>query len=534
MRDEIRAASALEAAIGLHQQGRAKDAEAAYRRVLALDPSNADALGMLGLIRRDRGEPGAAERLLRASLALKPTALCWYNLGLVLEGRCEVAGALAAFRQAALLDPADVTNWSSAIFLGDLHPYATPQVRLADRRTFNRVHCAALTAAAAPHQNDRDPDRRLRVGYLSADFVDHSSPYAFEPVLKGHDRSQVEIFLYWQQRQPRDSHTERFQGYADDWNIVNGWSDVALAEHIRHDQIDILVDLAGYSNGHRLLALARKPAPIIMTGWGHVTGLGIDASDYLLADAVTVPEGAESLYHEQILRLPCAMAFDPRPPYPDVAPPPSSRVGHVSFGYFGRATKLSEPVWAVWAEILNRVPGSRLVFKGREYTVPTYRQRIAEFFASLRISSHRLDFLGHTDRPTHLAAYGGIDIALDAFPQNGGVTTLEACLMGVPTVTLLGDHLNGRIGASILSVLDCPQFVGIDRQHYVDIAVAMANTPPPLDARQALRDRLLGSFLVDDRFYAGNVEALYRQAWKTWLAATAPAQEASRRQLVGV
>lgn len=515
----VKAAALLESAIGLHQHGQAKQAESAYRRVLSMDPSNADALAMLGLIRRSRGEADAAERLLRASLGLKSTANAWYNLGLVLEGKCDVPGALAAFRQAALLDSSDVTNWSSAIFLGDLHPYSTSAVRLADRRTFNQVHCATLTALAPSLTNDRDPDRRLRVGYLSADFVDHSAGYVFEPVLKGHDRSQVEIFLYWQQRQPADEHTNRFSLYGH-WRTVNAPTDEQLAQQIRDDDIDVLVDLAGYSNGHRLLALARKPAPIIMTGWGHVTGLGIDASDYILADAVTIPEGSEHLYHERVLRLPCAMAFDPRPPYPEVAPPPAARRGHVTFGYFGRAMKLSEPVWAVWAEILARVPNSRLVFKGREYTVPTYRQRIVEFFASLRVSSNRLDFLGHTDRPTHLAAYSGVDIALDSFPQNGGVTTLEACLMGVPSVTLLGDHLNGRAGASMLSVLDLDHWVGIDRQHYIEIAVMLASHPLPPEHRAGLRDLLLDSILCNPTAYARAVEALYRQAWREWCTTT--------------
>lgn len=530
------AAILIQQAIVWHQDGKIKDAEAAYRRALALDPVNADALNMLGLIHHDRGDRDTAVRLIRASIAIKPTAAYWYNLAIVFEGQGDIVGALAAFRQAAVLDPSDVTNWSSAIFAGDLHPYSTPAVRLADRRTFNQVHCAALTARAAPHQNTPDPDRRLRVGYLSADFTDHSAALVFEPLLTGHDHDAVEVYLYWQQRGPADAITERFKGHADHWRVISGLSDEALAAQIRADGIDILVDLSGYSNGHRLLTLARKPAPIIMTGWGHATGLGIDACDYLLVDAITVPPEREYQHHERVLRLPCALTFNPRPPYPDVALAPSARNGYVTFGYLGRASKLSEPVWGAWATILYRVPGSRLVFKGHEYADQGYRARTVEFFASLRIGSHRLDFRGATDRRRHLETYADIDIALDPFPHGGGVTMLEACLMGVPSVTLLGDHLNGRIGASVLATIGLGHLVAVDAGDYVDIAARLAQTTVSLHARQSIRAALLDSIICNPTAYAASVEQVYRDAWKAWCAEQdmAVLPERTALSLVGV
>jgi predicted O-linked N-acetylglucosamine transferase (SPINDLY family) len=340
----------------------------------------------------------------------------------------------------------------------------------------------------------------------------------FGPVLDGHDHDAVEVFCYWQQRGPVDAYTERFKAQADHWREASGLSDEQLAQQIRSDGIDVLVDLSGYSNGNRLLTLARKPAPIIMTGWGHVTGLGIDAADYILADAITAPEEIACQHHEQILHLPCIMAFDPRPPYPDVAPPPAQQNGYVTFGYFGRALKTSEQVWAVWAQILHRVPKSRLVFKGREYMDQAYRARLIEFFASLRISSTRLDFLGSTHRQDHLAAYGGIDIALDPWPQGGGVTTLEACLMGVPSVAMLGDHLNGRIAPSVLATIGRGQFVGVDAEIYAEIAVKLAHTKITLAHREAMRSALLDSIICDGPAYARAVEDVYRQAWTSWCA----------------
>jgi predicted O-linked N-acetylglucosamine transferase (SPINDLY family) len=526
----VRAMAAMAAAASLHREGRLKDAEAAYRRVLTIDPANADAMNMLGLVLHARGDGETAVQLMRASIAIRSTGSHWYNLGTVLESRGDIPVCLAAFRQASALEPGDAGNWSPAIFNGDLHPFSTPEVRLSDRRAFNQVHCAALTAAAPPHTNDPDPDRKLRVGYLSADFVDHSAGMVFEPVLAGHDRSAVEVYLYWQQRQTADAHTERFRGYADHWREISSLSDEALAARMRADGIDVLVDLAGYSNGHRLTALARKPAPIIMTGWGHVTGLGTDFCDYLLADEVTVPPEAEWQHHERVLRLPCILAFDPRPPYPDVSVAPAERNGYTTFGYLGRATKTSEPVWAAWAAILNRVPDSRLLLKGREYVDASYRARIVEFFASLRVSSRRIDFRGASSRQQHLDTYADIDVALDVWPQNSGVTTLEACLMGVPTVSLLGNHLNGRIGASILATIGRQQWVGLSTDHYIEVAAALGQARHSLTARMALRDDLIASIICNPAEYARAAEGLYRQAWQAWCAEQQPAH---RLQLVG-
>lgn len=520
MRDRLAAAAAeLEAAAALHRAGRMAEAAAGYQRVLAIDPANPDAFNLLGLIHHARGESETAIRLMRASISLASAGRYWYNLGLVLEARGDVPGCVSAYRQASALDPGDMAAWSAAIFAGDLHPYSTPAVRLADRRAVNARHCRPLMAASAPHTNDPDPDRRLRIGYVSADFTDHSAGMVFEPVLARHDHAAVEVVGYWQQTGPADAATTRFRTYADRWRVVNELSDEALARKIRDDGIDILVDLSGYSNGNRLLALARKPAPIIMTGWGHVTGLGLDAVDYLLADQISAPGALSHHHHERILHLPCALAFDPRPPYPEVSPSPVRATGQVTFGYLGRASKTSEPVWALWAEILHRVPGSRLVLKGREYADPAYRSRLVEFFASLRINSNRLDLRGPSDRAQQLHAYAGIDIALDAFPQTGGVTTLEACLMGVPTVTLLGDHLNGRIGASILTTLGFEQWVGKDVHQYADIAVALAADPPTLERRRAIRAALLSSIICDGRAYAAAVERVYRSAWAEWCSA---------------
>jgi predicted O-linked N-acetylglucosamine transferase (SPINDLY family) len=513
------AALLVQRATAWQRDGQTGRAEQAYQKALSLDPTNADAMSLLGLIHHKVGERDLAIRLIRSAIKLQPAARHYYNLGVVLEMLGDQAGTVAAYRQAVALDPSDVSAWAASIFMGDLHPYSTPEVRLADRRAFNARHCAALTTAAAPHRNNRDVDRRLRIGYLSADFRNHSASAVFLPVLLGHDHDQVEVYGYWQRQADPDTQTQQIQALTDHWREVQDLTDSELAQQIRADQIDILVDLSGYSNGNRLLALARKPAPIIMTGWGHVTGLGIDACDYILADAVTIPPEHASQHHERVLHLPSTLAFAPCLPDLDVAPPPADANGYVTFGYFGRVGKVSDVVWSAWAAILHRVPGSRLLLKGAEYADASYRAQVVDIFTSLRVNADRLGFLPTTARAAHLESYGRVDIALDPFPQTGGVTTLEATLMGVPTATLLGDYLNARIGASIMHMLDRGQWVALDVQHYIELAVLMAHSRQTLADRQALRDDLLGSIICKPREYARAVEDVYRQAWREWCSA---------------
>lgn len=501
------------------QDGKEQLAEEAYRRVLAVDPTNADAMNLLALVHNAHGQYEQAVKLLRAAISIHPAGRFYTNLGVVLSAYGDRTGSIAAFRLAARQNPNSIVPWPGTIFAMDLHPYSLPHVRLADRREFNRIHCAALTASAPPHENDPDPDRKLKIGYLSGDFRHHSASMVFAPVLQGHNHDNVEVFCYFNEEpeRPADEVTDQFKALADHWCQANEFDDDALAQKIREDRIDILVDLSGYSNGYRLLALARKPAPIIATGWGHVTGLGIDACDYIMADSVSAPVEHEAYYHERILRLPCIVSFDPRPPYPEVAEPPANANGYISFGYLGRANKTSEAVWAVWSKILHQVPGSRLLLKGADYKSDEFRQKVLDFFISLRVSSHRLEFRPATPRQNQLRAHHDVDIMLDPFPQGGGVTTLEACLMGVPSVALLGNYLNGRIAPSIMYAIGARSgVVAQSEDEYVDEAVKLAGQQRTLEDRLLLRKRLLESVLCRPERYATAVEMAYRRAWRDW------------------
>lgn len=498
----------------LYRDSQHAQAEQVCSEALSLDPGNPDAMSLLAMVLHHRGETATAITLLRRAVRIAPSGRLWCNLGVVLSSSRDYVGGIAAYREAIRLDPLNVTNWTNLLFALDHHPEATPTLRLAERRAFNALHCAALTAAAEPHENERDPERRLRIGYVSGDFRNHSASIAFGPTIFGHDRERFEIFLYDNSVDPFDQDSARFKAAADHWLTVTDLGDEALARQIRADGIDILVDLSGYSTGGRLLVFARKPAPIQITGWGHATGTGLDCMDYLLSDAVTIPPEHEHQYHEQVLRLPSVMGFDVRSPYPEVAPPPAERNGYPTFGYLGRAYKLNERTLATWADLLRRLPTARLILKAAEYSNQALRGWVLDVLSGLGVEAHRVDIRGSTTRERHLATYNEIDVHLDPFPHGGGVTTLEACLMGVPTVTLMGDYVPGRVSASILGQVGGGSEAK-DSDSYI-WAAEYADAGESLARRQFRRTNILGSIMCNEREYAASVEDAYREVWRRW------------------
>ena len=506
-----------------HKEGKLEQAEEAYRRIIAEDPQNADAMNLLGLFHHDHGDPELGLKLVEAAIAIHPTGGSRFhrNHGVVLAGLGDHDGALAAYRTSATRYPGVLKGWHGVIWELDQHPSATPAMRMEARRAVNAHHCAALTAAAPPHENDRDPNRRLRVGYLGGDFRNHSAAMVFAPVLSCHDRERFDVTIYWQNEQPADEVTAHFKALDHTWREVAEIGDDALAQQIRADQIDILVDLAGYSEGSRLLVLARKPAPVIITAWGHVTGLGIDAVDYILADEITIPERRAHQYHERILRAPSAVAFMPMAPFPEVAAPPAQRKGYTTFGYLGRPSKTNPVVWGAWAQLLSRLPTSRLLLKHGDYRRPRIRRRIEDTFVGLGVEPHRLEFRGASVRYDHLAAHNDIDIALEPWPMSGGITTLEATLMGVPSVTLLGDAIQGRIASSILETVSLGDAgIALDVPDYVHQALTLGQREWTVADRQALRAALCNSVICNGPAYTAKVEDLYRQVWRDWVADT--------------
>ena len=276
--------------------------------------------------------------------------------------------------------------------------------------------------------------------------------------------------------------------------------------------------MSGHTGDHRLQLFARRPAPIQVTWIGYVGTTGLAAMDYLIADRFHVPPGAEVHYREKVLRMPDGyVCFEPPAEAPEVGPLPALERGQVTFGSFNNVSKLSNEVIALWAKIIQRVPGSRLILLSPALNGRTARQRVGDAFVAAGGESEQLQLRGTMLRPELLAAYNTIDVALDPFPYSGGVTTCEALWMGVPVVTCPGETFASRHSLSHLSVVGLTETVAEDTRDYVERAVRLAEDLPHLAAlRAGLRDQMARSPLCDGERFARHLTTLLRDAWRQW------------------
>jgi predicted O-linked N-acetylglucosamine transferase (SPINDLY family) len=502
----------------LMQRGRAEEALATCEQAVKAAPADARAHDMLGTILRGVGRADEAIASYERALAFNSNgANTWLNLAGTLQVAGRTVDATAAYRQALALNPASSIAHSGLIFALDLLPGMNAEAR-AERRRWNERFGQAWHDRPAGHPNDPDPERPLRVGYVSADFYHHSAAMVFMPILRMHDHAQVQIFCY-SGATTSDPITEEARGLADVWHDVAHLSDDGLEAQIRADQIDVLVDLSGHSAGNRLPVFARKPAPIQATAWGYATGTGLEAIDAFLIDRVVVPPQERADYAEAIVELPSPICFEPPAELPSISPLPALSRGYVTFGAFNRLPKVSEGVRDAWARVLLGVPGSRLLVKSGAQDTETARQQLVDDLVARGVAREQIAVLGHTTRFEHLAAHTEVDIVLDTFPHTGGVTTVEALLMGVPVVTLLGEGVAGRLSASFLTALGLDDLIAETTDGYVSVARRLAGNLDRLaDERATLRERLLASPIGDTRAYTRAVEAAYREFWRRWCA----------------
>jgi predicted O-linked N-acetylglucosamine transferase (SPINDLY family) len=403
------------------------------------------------------------------------------------------------------------------MFALDANPRVTLEDVQTERKRWYRAHRRRRIERDG-WPNPPDPERRLRVGYVSADFRRHSVAFCFGPVLWGHDPQRFEVICY-STGIGEDDFTQRFKRAAALWRDVGHLSDDALERVIREDAVDLLVDLSGHTAGNRLAVFTAKPAPVQLTAWGNVSGAGIPEIDYLLADPVVVPPAERPLFVEQILDLPCALSHPVQDEMPDPGPLPARAAGQVTFGCLNRFSKVSDEALALWARIVRDCPGSRLLLKDRAFSNDGARARVLAKLAGMGLGAERVVLRGATERRAHLETYREVDLALDPFPQNGGITSLEALSMGVPVVTRLGRTVAGRMTASILTALGLADFVAADPDAYATLALARAARLDELaDLRAGLRARVLASPVGNAALYVAAVENAYRTAWRRWCA----------------
>jgi predicted O-linked N-acetylglucosamine transferase (SPINDLY family) len=502
----------------LYAMGECEQAVASLRRALELQPDSARAWQELGAARLKQDRPDEAIEHFRRALELQPGAVAaLHGLGKALLRRGQPAEAAAWLQRSLAETPGSAELHSSRLhFLLLCQPSREAEAVFEAHREFDARYASALKAQWPRHTNPRDADRRLRIGYVSPDLRRHSVAFFFEPVLAHHDRERFDIHAYYNHSW-QDEVTARLRSCVDTWVPCAAMSDEQLASRIRADGIDILVDLAGHTSGNRLLAFARKPAPVQATWLGYPATTGLDAMDYRLCTLETDPPGQEAWHSERIYRLPgslwCYRAGSDDPPVP--APPPLLARGYVTFGSINHPAKVSPAALARWADILRVTPGSRLVMT----SVPAGagRQAFLERFAALGIGSERIEIHGRLSLADYRALLERIDIALDPFPYNGTTTTCDTLWAGIPVVSLRGETSVARSGHALLTSIGLSELVAGSEAEYVAIVVALARNPERLEAlRRGLRPAFERSVLRDEAGFTRELEAAYREMWRKW------------------
>jgi protein O-GlcNAc transferase len=494
--------------------GRPEEAAAAFRHAIAADPSFDAAHNNLGAVLASQGAFAAAAICYGEALRLSPcNHAARLNLGVAQLEQGDVATAIATFDTVVREAPQRSDAQDNRLY-ARLYTEEDPAVVAAEHRVWGAALPAVPLSPIADPDPDFDPGRRLRVGYVSPDLRRHAVATFLTPYIGAHDAAAVEVFCYADVVRP-DAVTERLRSAADHWRQVHGWSDEALAARIEADRIDILVDLAGHTQGNRLGLFARRAAPIQVTALGYPATTGLATMDARFCDAVTDPPGAEGYASETLLRLlPNLHCYGPLPA-PPPGPLPAQTAGIVTFGSFNKLAKISGATVRLWARVLRDLPASRLVVKSKPLTEDSTRAGLAARFAARGIDPARLTLSGwRPDDGQHMGLYGSIDIALDTFPYNGTTTTCEALWMGVPVLTLMGDGHAARVSASLLTAVELPDWIAETPAAFAALAVAKAADLPALAGlRAGLRERMRASSLCDASAHARGVEAAYRALW---------------------
>jgi predicted O-linked N-acetylglucosamine transferase (SPINDLY family) len=505
--------------VAYQELGKPQDAVQCYRRALALNPDYVEALNNLGNSLRSLEQMDQAAASLLRALELRPGyAEAHYNLGVVRKDQGRLAEAVACCRRALELKPAMPSALDNLLLFLPYWSEATVDDFRQAYAQFNDRLVQPLARDARSYPNDRSPQRRLRIGYVSPDLRHHAAGLNAWPLLREHDHRQFEIVAYFNSWQ-RDDFTVRFQHAVDLWRDVAALSDDALAQRIRDDRIDILVDLASHTAHNRLLVLARKPAPVQATYLGYPGTTGLSAIDYRLTDPYLDPPGLfDDRYWEQSVRLPeTYWCYDPVDSQTEVNPLPALEQGLVTFGCLNNFCKVNVPTLQLWARVLRELPGSRLMLLAPEGSP---RQDTQNVLAGEGIDRERVRFVPRQPQGDYQRLFHGLDLCLDTLPYNGHTTSLDSYWMGVPVVTLVGSTVVGRAGYSQLMNLGLPELVAWTPDEFVRIVVELAGDLPRLARlRSELRGRMQRSPLMDAPRFARGFEAALRSMWLNYCQA---------------
>lgn len=508
--------------ICFNDRGQFDLAKASYLRAIEHEPNMSQAYNNLGITLQNLGQLDAAMPYFEKALEIAPEfADAAVNLAIVYSGLGQLHKALVGVRRAMQLSPESVSAHSVLLFLNNYLDDKPADELLSEAKIFGALVARKAESADGKWHNSADPDRRLRIGFVSGDFRAHPVGYFVEGVLSAlaSDPSRLELFAYHSSFH-LDATTQRIKTYCDGWSSIVGLSDEVVYNKIRDDGIDILIDLSGHTLFGRLSLFAWKPAPVQVSWLGYFATTGVAEIDYLIADPWTLPPSEEVNFTETIVRLPeTRLCFTPPDENIEVAELPALRNGYVTFGCFNTLTKMNDAVVALWSRILHEVPDSRLFLMSHLLSDKSVQQQTIARFRSLGIVGERLVLKGFAPRADYLATYNQVDIALDPFPYCGGTTTVEALWMGVPVLTLEGRSFLSRQGVGLLMNAGLPQWVAASKEGYVARAVAHAGDVDRLAAmRSGLRAQVLASPVFDAKRFAVHFEVALRRMWNAWCA----------------
>ena len=514
----VTATGFVEIAAAAQRRGERGLARSLYLQALQADPQCADALHLLGVLEHQERNHDDAIELIEEAIALQPGQADYrMNCGLAYLARGQTKEAIHMLREALRLRPAYAKAHANLLFALNFSEDATPAEILEAHRDAIRAsgfdRAGGATAVPAPGSE------RLRVGYVSGDFREHVIALFIEPVFANHDRRTFEIFAY-DGGNTADEVNARLRKQVDHWRLVGDLDDDGLEAMIRADGIDILVDLAGHTRGSRLGVFARRAAPLQLTYLGYPATVGMEQMDYRISDPQCDPPGmTESHYVERVARLPDSLwCYRPPADAPEVSELPAVANGHITFGSFNQPAKIGPKVIALWARVLQAVPGSHLLMA----PVPGgfARTRYCQEFAQHGVDEGRLEFEARLPAAQYQGLRRRVDIALDPFPMNGGSTTCETLWMGVPLITLTGERFSARAGTSLLATAGLAQCIARTGDGYVEVAARMAGDLPGLAAlRAGLRGQLRHSPLMDGAGFTRDLESLLRKLWRERCAA---------------
>jgi predicted O-linked N-acetylglucosamine transferase (SPINDLY family) len=500
----------------LAEQGHTAEAVDLFRRAAQHRPGWLEPLIDLGNLFQSQGQLDEALRCFQQTLGIQDCADHHNRIGIVLALRGEIQAAASHFKEALRQEPRYAVAHSNLLLTLSHDPDLSPASLLTEHRWWDCLHGQGM-ALHSLFVNRPDPERRLRIGYVSPDLRQSALAPFIEPVLREHDSACVETFAYAELTR-QDPVTRRLQANVHGWRFVANQSDAAIADQIREDGIDILVDLAGHTANNRLGVFARKPAPVQVTYLGYAGTTGLATIDYRLTDATADPAGEPSGHSEKLYRLPgCFCCYAPPAESPSMVTGSSIEQQPITFGAPHKLLKLNDGVLNLWGRVLRAVPSARLLICRNtlsDKTCDYWQQRLE----NQGIPANQLEIRQAVkSEASYLQVYQEMDILLDVFPWTGHATTCEALWMGVPVVTLSGNRFAGRMSASVLTALGLTELIASHPDEYVDIAARLAQDRCRLKRlRLELRERMRASPLCDARKFMLGLEDAYRWMWRRW------------------